>query len=199
MVAGHGGPWPEMRVRLPPKALVCDAGKRPSLQNSPRGPSLRNLKVPCFSLLCENRRFESSGGSEDGAHRVLTVGAGGQRGPFGALGGSTPPRPAILKWVRIWNGNLAREGRCGSLRHSPGTARRAWLSGISGEVPDFDLLTWSSPCQDFSNAGLGKGGEEGQRDSVVAALGSPERYRGEAPEVHPVREREGLRVGEERW
>ena len=29
------------------------------------------------------------------------------------------------------------------------------------EVPDFDLLTWSSPCQDFSNAGLGKGGEEG--------------------------------------
>lgn len=29
------------------------------------------------------------------------------------------------------------------------------------QVPDFDLLTWSSPCQDFSNAGLGKGGEEG--------------------------------------
>ena len=29
------------------------------------------------------------------------------------------------------------------------------------DVPDFDLLTWSSPCQDFSNAGLGKGGEEG--------------------------------------
>lgn len=29
------------------------------------------------------------------------------------------------------------------------------------EVEDFDLLTWSSPCQDFSNAGLQKGGEEG--------------------------------------
>lgn len=29
------------------------------------------------------------------------------------------------------------------------------------EVPDFDLLTWSSPCQDFSNAGLQRGGEEG--------------------------------------
>lgn len=30
-----------------------------------------------------------------------------------------------------------------------------------GQVEDFDLLTWSSPCQDFSNAGLQKGGEEG--------------------------------------
>lgn len=29
------------------------------------------------------------------------------------------------------------------------------------EVPDFDLFTFSSPCQDFSNAGLQKGGEEG--------------------------------------
>lgn len=29
------------------------------------------------------------------------------------------------------------------------------------QVPDFDLLTWSSPCQDFSNAGLQRGGEEG--------------------------------------
>lgn len=29
------------------------------------------------------------------------------------------------------------------------------------KVPDFDLLTYSSPCQDFSNAGLQKGGEEG--------------------------------------
>lgn len=28
-------------------------------------------------------------------------------------------------------------------------------------VPDFDLFTYSSPCQDFSNAGLMKGGEEG--------------------------------------
>ena len=29
------------------------------------------------------------------------------------------------------------------------------------EVPDFDLFTYSSPCQDFSSAGLQKGGEEG--------------------------------------
>lgn len=29
------------------------------------------------------------------------------------------------------------------------------------QVPDFDLFTYSSPCQDFSNAGLQKGGTEG--------------------------------------
>lgn len=29
------------------------------------------------------------------------------------------------------------------------------------QVPDFDLLTYSSPCQDFSNAGKMMGGEEG--------------------------------------
>ena len=29
------------------------------------------------------------------------------------------------------------------------------------QVPDFDCLTYSSPCQDFSNAGLQKGGTEG--------------------------------------
>lgn len=29
------------------------------------------------------------------------------------------------------------------------------------KVPDFDLLTYSSPCQDFSNAGKQKGGVEG--------------------------------------
>ena len=29
------------------------------------------------------------------------------------------------------------------------------------KVPDFDLFTYSSPCQDFSNAGLQKGGTEG--------------------------------------
>ena len=28
-------------------------------------------------------------------------------------------------------------------------------------VPDFDLLTYSSPCQDFSNAGKMRGGEKG--------------------------------------
>lgn len=29
------------------------------------------------------------------------------------------------------------------------------------QVPDFDLFTYSSPCQDFSNAGLQRGGEDG--------------------------------------
>lgn len=29
------------------------------------------------------------------------------------------------------------------------------------QVPDFEFLTYSSPCQDFSNAGLQAGGEEG--------------------------------------
>lgn len=29
------------------------------------------------------------------------------------------------------------------------------------KVPDFDLFTYSSPCQDFSNAGLQRGGDEG--------------------------------------
>lgn len=29
------------------------------------------------------------------------------------------------------------------------------------DVPDFDFLTYSSPCQDFSNAGLQRGGHEG--------------------------------------
>lgn len=29
------------------------------------------------------------------------------------------------------------------------------------EVPDFDLFTYSSPCQDFSSAGLQRGGEQG--------------------------------------
>lgn len=36
------------------------------------------------------------------------------------------------------------------------------ISKINWEdVPDFDLFTYSSPCQDFSNAGLQRGGEEG--------------------------------------
>lgn len=37
------------------------------------------------------------------------------------------------------------------------------------EVPDFDFVSWSSPCQDFSNAGLRQGGEEGSgtRSSLI--------------------------------
>lgn len=32
---------------------------------------------------------------------------------------------------------------------------------VPEELPDFDLLTYSSPCQDFSNAGRQAGGEKG--------------------------------------
>lgn len=36
------------------------------------------------------------------------------------------------------------------------------ISGIDWKtVPDFDLFTYSSPCQDFSQAGLQRGGEKG--------------------------------------
>lgn len=37
------------------------------------------------------------------------------------------------------------------------------------EVPGFDFISWSSPCQDFSMAGLRKGGEEGSgtRSSLI--------------------------------
>lgn len=37
------------------------------------------------------------------------------------------------------------------------------------KVPDFDLLTYSTPCQDLSNAGLQRGGEEGSgtRSSIL--------------------------------
>lgn len=37
------------------------------------------------------------------------------------------------------------------------------------KVPDFDFLTYSTPCQDFSNAGLQRGGAEGSgtRSSIL--------------------------------
>lgn len=37
------------------------------------------------------------------------------------------------------------------------------------QVPDFDFISWSSPCQDFSMAGLRRGGEEGSgtRSSLI--------------------------------
>lgn len=42
-------------------------------------------------------------------------------------------------------------------------------------VPDFDLLTWSSPCQDISNAGKGKGMVEdsGTRSSLLWEVKRP--------------------------
>lgn len=46
---------------------------------------------------------------------------------------------------------------------------------VWSEVEDFDLLTYSSPCQDFSNAGLGAGGEEGSgtRSSLLWEVKRP--------------------------
>lgn len=37
------------------------------------------------------------------------------------------------------------------------------------QVPDFDFISWSSPCQDFSTAGLRQGAEEGSgtRSSLI--------------------------------
>lgn len=42
-------------------------------------------------------------------------------------------------------------------------------------VPDFDMLTWSSPCQDISNAGKGKGMTEGSgtRSSLLWEVKKP--------------------------
>lgn len=49
------------------------------------------------------------------------------------------------------------------------------------EVPDFDFISWSSPCQDFSNAGLRQGTEEAVErvadgscnDEYISAWDSP--------------------------
>ena len=44
----------------------------------------------------------------------------------------------------------------------PGVVNYGDISKIDwSQVPDFDLFTMSSPCQDFSQAGLQKGGDEG--------------------------------------
>ena len=44
----------------------------------------------------------------------------------------------------------------------PGVTNYGDISKINwDEVPDFDLFTYSSPCQDFSSAGLQRGGQEG--------------------------------------
>lgn len=44
----------------------------------------------------------------------------------------------------------------------PGVTNFGDISKINwDEVPDFDLFTYSSPCQDFSSAGLQRGGTEG--------------------------------------
>lgn len=44
----------------------------------------------------------------------------------------------------------------------PGVKNYGDVSKIDwSQVPDFDFFTYSSPCQDFSQAGLQKGGDEG--------------------------------------
>ena len=43
----------------------------------------------------------------------------------------------------------------------PGVTNYGDISKINwDEVPDFDLFTYSSPCQDFSSAGLQRGGKK---------------------------------------
>lgn len=44
------------------------------------------------------------------------------------------------------------------------------------KVPDFDLFTMSSPCQDFSMSGKRRGGEEGQRYTFLVVVGVYEGY-----------------------
>lgn len=39
------------------------------------------------------------------------------------------------------------------------------------QVPDFDLFTYSSPCQDFSNAGLQRGGGRRERHTLFSFVG----------------------------
>lgn len=46
------------------------------------------------------------------------------------------------------------------------------ICGIDeAELPEYDLVTYSSPCQDFSLAGKQRGGGERVRDSFLVALG----------------------------
>lgn len=46
------------------------------------------------------------------------------------------------------------------------------ICGIDeGALPEYDLVTYSSPCQDFSIAGLQRGGGQGFRYSFLSALG----------------------------
>lgn len=43
----------------------------------------------------------------------------------------------------------------------PGVTNYGDISKINwDDVPDFDLFTYSSPCQDFSSAGLQRGGKK---------------------------------------
>ena len=53
-------------------------------------------------------------------------------------------------------------------------------------VPDFDLFTYSSPCQDFSKAGRMRGGAGEQRDSLISPLDVPGGDQDQETEVlHP--------------
>lgn len=166
-----------MRVRLPPKALVCDAGKRPSLQNGPRGPSPRNLKVPCFSLLCEQevralgRELCQMGTnmewkfSEERPLRVVTLCSGYDSQlmairnlgiPYECVGWSEIDKYAIMAHNAVFP-EIAD-------RNLGDMTKIDW-----SKVPDFDLLFYSTPCTDFSNAGKQAGGEEGSgtRSSIL--------------------------------
>lgn len=51
------------------------------------------------------------------------------------------------------------------------------------KVPDFDLLTYSSPCQDWSIAGQMRGGGGRFGYALIAPMGVQTGYKGQAPQV----------------
>lgn len=55
---------------------------------------------------------------------------------------------------------------------------------LKEEVGEIDLFTYSSPCQDWSNAGLQRGGRERFRHTLLAAVGMRESHIYPASEVH---------------
>ena len=59
------------------------------------------------------------------------------------------------------------------------------------QVPDFDLFTFSSPCQDFSAAGLQRGGARRFRYTFIPSLGMPQGHHRKEAEVSSSGEREG--------
>ena len=64
------------------------------------------------------------------------------------------------------------------------------------QVPDFALFTYSSPCQDFSQAGLQRGGGKRQRNSLIAPMGVREGDYSQETQVPAYGKRGGSGVAE---
>lgn len=62
-------------------------------------------------------------------------------------------------------------------------------------VPDFDLFTYSSPCQDFSTAGLQRGGGGRKWHTLLAPLGMPSGDSSKETVVSPPRKCQGSHLG----